>query len=169
MGLITIAKIAQILLIWQVGLGDDHRFLIIDISDVADELDDGMCLAQVEAGCPRLLPQKAHGIKAKDTNAMINEIQDDADELFKKERIGKIKINLVLAESTPDPSFSSSRCYRLQQCMFTRADDIRDVKILIDRQEIAAARCLAIDKLSEPRTGSGPMVQDDIGHDFQRG
>ena len=86
---------------------------------------------------------------------MINEIQDDADEFFKKERIGKIKINLVLAESTPDPSFSpavvtgcNSACSRGRMTF--------EMSGLIDRQEIAAARCLAIDKLSEPRTGSGP-------------
>ena len=121
-------------------------------------------LVQVEAGCPPF--HKAHGIEAKDTGILINEIQDDADEFF-AERLEKSK-STWSSLKVHQTRFLLRRCNRLQQGMFTRADYIRDVKILIDRQN----SCRQVSRhrqTVEPRAGSGPMVQDDIGHDFQRG
>ena len=113
-GLIAITEIAQILLIWQVGLGDDDSLIIINIGDVADKLNDCMCLAQIETAGSGFLPQKTHRIEAQDTNTVINKIENNADEFLKQERIGKIKINLILAEGTPDFLFPADRCHRLQ-------------------------------------------------------
>ena len=102
MSLVTIPKIAQIFMVWKVRFSNDDRLFIINVGDVANELNYCMCLAQIKTVSTRFFPQKTHRIEAQNTNTVINKIENNADKFFEQERIGKIKINLILAEGTPD-------------------------------------------------------------------
>ncbi len=72
MRLVTVAKIADVLVMGQVGLGQQNRARGDVIHHQSHQLDNLMSLGQVNAGGADLLPQIGNGIQAHNPSTVGN-------------------------------------------------------------------------------------------------
>ena len=123
-----------------------------------------MGLGQVDTRGADLLPQKRHRIEPKNLHAIVQMLADNFDKLFKHHGVSKIKVNLVVAERTPNMlcAFDGFRLH--QQWRRARTDNV--IKIVIGRRghKITATRIDTCFEVFKPRTPTRAMIDHQIAH-----
>src|SRR5476649_2497180 len=101
MGLIALAKIADVLMMWHVGFGDESGSGDHLVQNSAPYLNNVMGLRQVDAAGTHLFPDVADGVETDRLSAAGRILQQHIDTLQQYLRILEVNVHLVFAESGP--------------------------------------------------------------------
>ncbi len=112
MRLVTVAEIAYVFLMGEVGLREQHNPRGNVVHYIAQQFDYLVGLGQIDTGSVDLFPEVGNGVKA-DNRCTVGDISEqDIDHLQQNIRVGVIEIDLVIAEGGPDKALPTGSIYR---------------------------------------------------------
>jgi len=99
----SVAEVGDIVLVRDVGFGEQDDLRGDDIQQFAHKLHDGMGFRQMGATGAQGFPEIGYGIEADDAGALGDVKQEDIKEFQQNVRISEIQVDLVGAEGGPAP------------------------------------------------------------------
>ena len=97
----AIAKVGDVLLVGDVGLGDEDHMRGDRVQYGPEELDHAVCLLKVDTGSADLFPQIRDGVQADDLGALFDVEEENLDDSQQHVGIGIVEINLIRAKGRP--------------------------------------------------------------------
>src|SRR5690625_528632 len=100
--LITVAEVADILIVRHIGFGNQGDIRSVNIHQCPEELHDLVRLRQMDTAAPDLFPDVGHSIHPDDSDATCDVEEEDIQILEEDIRVLEIDILLVITEGSPD-------------------------------------------------------------------
>src|SRR5690349_17192743 len=162
--IVAVPKIRYVVLVRDVGLGDQEHIRCDDIQHSAEQTDDPVGLRQVNTGGPDFLPEIGNGIQSDELRSLGNIKQQRVDDFQKHIRILKVEVHLIGAECGPYLPGAGGCIECGEQRQGTRSYHLGKVGIAIHHNEVIAVTRIVLQKRLEPLMLYGGMIDNRIEH-----
>lgn len=167
MRLVAVTEVAQILLIGQVGFGNQNDVGGSMVDQGPHQPDDFMGFRLVHAGAAGSLPQKRHCIQSNNPHTALDVPQQHVQHLQQYRRRRVVQIDLIATKGAPHLFGALGRIKSLQYRLRAGPDNVAGIEFRLGLKEPILVIGLARQKPLEGSTGSRAMIQHQIRHKRQ--